>query len=42
MAKEPGMTEWKLALPDQVVVTGTSSGLGLAMARLLTSTGVRV
>ena len=36
------MTEWKLALPDQVVVTGTSSGLGLAMARLLTSTGVRV
>ena len=36
------MTEWKLALPDQVVVTGASSGLGLAMARLLTSTGVRV
>jgi NAD(P)-dependent dehydrogenase (short-subunit alcohol dehydrogenase family) len=36
------MTEWKLALPDQVVITGTSSGLGLAMARLLTSTGVRV
>jgi NAD(P)-dependent dehydrogenase (short-subunit alcohol dehydrogenase family) len=36
------MTEWKLALPEQVVVTGTSSGLGREIARLLTSTGVSV
>ena len=36
------MTEWKLALPEQVVVTGTSSGLGKEIALLLTSTGVSV
>jgi NAD(P)-dependent dehydrogenase (short-subunit alcohol dehydrogenase family) len=36
------MTEWKLALPEQVVVTGTSSGLGREIARLLTSAGVSV
>jgi NAD(P)-dependent dehydrogenase (short-subunit alcohol dehydrogenase family) len=34
--------DWTIALPDQVVVTGTASGLGEQTARLLLDTGVRV
>lgn len=36
------MIDWTIPLPDQVVVTGTSSGLGEATTRLLLGTGVRV
>ena len=36
------MIDWSIALPDQVVVTGTASGLGQEMARLLLDAGVRV
>jgi len=34
--------DWTIALPDQVVVTGTASGLGEETARLLLDVGVRV
>ena len=36
------MIRWTVDLPEQVVVTGTASGLGQECARLLTDTGVRV
>ena len=36
------MIDWSISLPDQVVVTGTSSGLGQETARLLLDAGVRV
>ena len=36
------MIDWSIRLPDQVVVTGTSSGLGQETARLLLDAGVRV
>src|SRR4051795_2472837 len=36
------MIDWSISLPDQVVVTGTSSGLGQESARLLLDVGVRV
>ncbi|MBK1787181.1 SDR family NAD(P)-dependent oxidoreductase [Prauserella cavernicola] len=36
------MIDWTIPLPDQVVVTGTASGLGEETARLLLSAGVRV
>ena len=36
------MIDWTIALPDQVVVTGTASGLGEETARLLLDAGVRV
>ena len=36
------MIDWTIGLPEQVVVTGTASGLGHECARLLTDAGVRV
>jgi 2,3-dihydro-2,3-dihydroxybenzoate dehydrogenase len=36
------MIDWSIPLPDQVVVTGTASGLGQETARLLLDAGVRV
>ncbi|WP_432565453.1 SDR family NAD(P)-dependent oxidoreductase [Kineococcus sp. SYSU DK003] len=36
------MIDWTIQVPDQVVVTGTASGLGQEVARLLTDLGVRV
>jgi 2,3-dihydro-2,3-dihydroxybenzoate dehydrogenase len=36
------MIDWSIPLPDQVVVTGSASGLGQETARLLLDAGVRV
>jgi 2,3-dihydro-2,3-dihydroxybenzoate dehydrogenase len=36
------MAAWSLNLPDQVVVTGTASGLGQECAKALVASGVRV
>jgi hypothetical protein len=36
------MIDWTISLPDQVAVTGTASGLGEALARMLLESGVRV
>lgn len=36
------MIDWSIELPDQAVVTGTASGLGEEIARLLTGAGVQV
>lgn len=36
------MADWTLTLPDQVIVTGTASGLGLECAKALLSAGSQV